>query len=98
MQVVIDSFAENAAFAREREPLEEFYSRITERIRKLPDFTAKQRLLVTLYDRFFTKAFPKLADRMGDRLHARRGGGLHPAVCGRRAACRVRSQSRGTAT
>ncbi|GAA4486854.1 DEAD/DEAH box helicase [Microbacterium panaciterrae] len=65
MQVVIDSFAENAAFAREREPLEEFYSRITDRIRKLPDFTSKQRLLVTLYDRFFTKAFPKLADRMG---------------------------------
>lgn len=65
MQVVIDSFAENAAFAREREPLEEFYSRITDRIRRLPDFTSKQRLLVTLYDRFFTKAFPKLADRMG---------------------------------
>lgn len=65
MQNTIDGFAGNAAFAREREPLEDFYSRITDRIRRLPDFTSKQRLLVTLYDRFFTKAFPKLADRMG---------------------------------
>ncbi|MDA4895408.1 DEAD/DEAH box helicase family protein [Streptomyces sp. MS2A] len=65
MQEVIDSFSENAAFAREREPLESFYSGITDHIRRLPDFTSKQRLLVTLYDRFFAKAFPKLADRMG---------------------------------
>ncbi|MFJ4046297.1 DEAD/DEAH box helicase family protein [Microbacterium sp. NPDC089987] len=65
MEQVLATFDENSAFAREREPLDVFYSRITEKIRGLDSVRAKQQMLVTLYDKFFTKAFPLLADRMG---------------------------------
>lgn len=65
MEHVLESFDENAAFAREREPLDAFYARVTDRIRGLDSVRAKQQMLVTLYDKFFTKAFPMLADRMG---------------------------------
>lgn len=65
MEHVLETFHENAAFAREREPLDAFYARITGRIRGLDTVSAKQQMLVTLYDKFFTKAFPLLADRMG---------------------------------
>ncbi|WP_309065545.1 type ISP restriction/modification enzyme [Microbacterium sp.] len=65
MEQVLGTFHENAAFAREREPLDAFYGRVTDRIRGLDSVRAKQQMLVTLYDKFFTKAFPLLADRMG---------------------------------
>lgn len=65
MEKVLATFDENEAFAREREPLDAFYSRVTDRIRKLDSVHAKQQMLVTLYDKFFTRAFPLLADRMG---------------------------------
>ncbi|MFE6735218.1 type ISP restriction/modification enzyme [Microbacterium sp. NPDC057650] len=65
MEHVLETFHENTAFAREREPLDAFYSRVTGRIRGLDTVSAKQQMLVTLYDKFFTKAFPLLADRMG---------------------------------
>ena len=65
LESVIDTFHDNAAFEREREPLDLFYVRVTDRIRRLPTVHAKQELLRTLYDKFFTKAFPLLADKMG---------------------------------
>ncbi|GAA5153523.1 hypothetical protein GCM10025768_23300 [Microbacterium pseudoresistens] len=65
MEKVLATFDENAAFAREREPLDAFYAKITEKIRGLESVRAKQQMLVTLYDKFFSKAFPLLADRMG---------------------------------
>jgi len=65
MEQVLATFDENAAFAREREPLDAFYAKITEKIRGLETVGAKQQMLVTLYDKFFSKAFPLLADRMG---------------------------------
>ncbi|RCK62130.1 damage-inducible protein [Microbacterium sorbitolivorans] len=65
LEKVLDTFHDNAAFAREREPLEAFYTRVTERIRGLTTVSAKQQMLVTLYDKFFSKAFPMLADQMG---------------------------------
>src|SRR5690606_14577454 len=65
MEKVLATFDENQAFAREREPLEAFYATVTKRIRGLETVSAKQQMLVTLYDKFFTKAFPLLADKMG---------------------------------
>jgi len=65
MEQVLATFHENEAFAVAREPLDAFYGRVTDRIRGLDSVHAKQQMLVTLYDKFFTKAFPLLADRMG---------------------------------
>lgn len=62
---VIAQFSENDAFAKELVPLEAFYAKVTSRIRGLDNVSAKQQMLVTLYDRFFSQAFPKLRDRMG---------------------------------
>ena len=90
MENVLATFHENQAFAREREPLEAFYAKVTERIRGLETVSAKQQMLVTLYDKFFTRAFPLLADRDGHRLHARPGRRLHPALGGRRIASPLR--------
>ncbi|MGY2900085.1 putative helicase [Curtobacterium sp. PvP017] len=65
LEAVLDTFQDNSAFEREREPLDLFYARVTDRIRRLPTVRAKQELLRTLYDKFFTKAFPLLAEKMG---------------------------------
>lgn len=65
LEKVIAQFSENAAFAKELEPLEAFYGKVTDRIRGLDDVAAKQQMLVTLYDKFFSQAFPRLRDRMG---------------------------------
>jgi predicted helicase len=65
LEAVVGTFHENSAFERERKPLDLFYLRVTDRIRGLRTVQAKQELLRTLYDRFFTKAFPLLSDKMG---------------------------------
>ena len=65
LEAVVKTFHGNFAFDREREPLDVFYARVTDRIRRLKTVRAKQELLRTLYDKFFTKAFPLLADKMG---------------------------------
>lgn len=62
---MIAQFSENDAFAKEPRALEAFYAKVTSRIRGLDNVSAKQQMLVTLYDRFFSQAFPKLRDRMG---------------------------------
>lgn len=65
LEKVVAQFGENAGFARELEPLEGFYAKVTTRIRGLQGMAAKQQMLLTLYDKFFSKAFPRLADRLG---------------------------------
>lgn len=82
MEKVLATFDENEAFAREREPLDAFYSRVTDRIRKLDSVHAKRQMLVTLYDKFFTRAIPVARRPHGHRVYAGRSRRLHPAVCG----------------
>lgn len=65
MQGIIDRLASNAVFEKEREPLEAFYTTMVERIRQIDNLEGKQRIMLTLYDKFFSKAFPDMADRLG---------------------------------
>lgn len=65
MQGIIDRLASNAVFEKEREPLEAFYTAMVERIRLIDNLEGKQRIMLTLYDKFFSKAFPAMADRLG---------------------------------
>lgn len=65
MQAVLDKIADNAMFIKEREPLEEFYQTMVARIRSIDNIVGKQQIMVTLYDKFFSKAFPKMSDRLG---------------------------------
>lgn len=65
MQGILNRLAENQVFETEREPLARFYATMTEKIRAIDNLAGKQEIMRTLYDRFFSKAFPKLGDRLG---------------------------------
>lgn len=65
MQGVLDLLGDNAVFLKEREPLEAFYNTMVTRIKEIDNITGKQQIMVTLYDQFFSKAFPAMANRLG---------------------------------
>lgn len=65
MQNLLDLLAENAGFEKEREPLDAFYQTMAERIAGIDNLAGKQEILRTLFDKFFSKAFAKMADRLG---------------------------------
>lgn len=65
MQAILDAIGDNKVFVRERQPLEDFYSKMVERIKGIDNIAGKQEIMRTLYDNFFSKAFPDMADRLG---------------------------------
>lgn len=50
---------------KEAETLNKFYSSVRMRAQGVEDATAKQKIVVELYDKFFKAAFPKLTARLG---------------------------------
>lgn len=65
MQGILDRLATNSVFENEREPLAKFYETMTEKIRAIDNLAGKQEIMRTLYDKFFSKAFPSMQDRLG---------------------------------
>ncbi|MFR8481322.1 MAG: DEAD/DEAH box helicase [Varibaculum timonense] len=65
MQAILDRLATNQVFETEREPLAKFYVTMAEKITTIDNLAGKQEIMRTLYDRFFTKAFPSIKDRLG---------------------------------
>ena len=65
MQGVLDLIGDNAVFVKEREPLEAFYTTMVKRIQEIDNIAGKQEIMRTLYDNFFSKAFPQMTDRLG---------------------------------
>lgn len=65
MQGIVDRLASNTVFEKERRPLEKFYQAMVQRIKQVDNLAGKQQIMLTLFDRFFSKAFPNLADRLG---------------------------------
>lgn len=65
MQAILDRLATNQVFETEREPLAKFYVTMVEKITTIDNLAGKQEIMRTLYDRFFTKAFPSIKDRLG---------------------------------
>lgn len=45
--------------------LDEFYKSVKDRVSKLDNAEAKQKVIVELYDKFFKSAFPKLVEKLG---------------------------------
>ena len=45
--------------------LDEFYKSVKDRVSKLDNGEAKQKVIVELYDKFFKSAFPKLVEKLG---------------------------------
>lgn len=65
MQGIVDRLASNEVFEKERRPLEKFYTAMVERIKQVDNLAGKQQIMLTLFDKFFSKAFPNMADRLG---------------------------------
>lgn len=65
MQAILDRLATNQVFEKEREPLTKFYDTMAEKITSIDNLAGKQEIMRTLYDRFFSKAFPAIKDRLG---------------------------------
>lgn len=65
MQGLLDTLESNAMFENERQPLAKFYDTMVERIKGIDNVAGKQDIMRTLYDKFFSKAFPSMADRLG---------------------------------
>lgn len=64
MQVMMDVLDKHN-IQKEAETLEKFYASVRTRAEKITDLKAKQKIIVELYDKFFSNAFPKLKDKLG---------------------------------
>lgn len=64
MQQVLDTLNEHN-LEKEAESLEKFYDSVRRRAAGIDNTTAKQRIIVELYDKFFRNAFPKMTERLG---------------------------------
>ena len=64
MQTVLDVL-EPQGLDRETENLDDFYASVRRRVEGAGTAEARQRIVVELYDKFFGKAFPRMAQRLG---------------------------------
>ena len=64
MQKVVDIF-EQKNLETETKQLNDFYESIQFRVKNIQSSEGKQKIIKELYDSFFNKAFPKMAERLG---------------------------------
>ena len=64
MQKVLDALQEQQ-LDNENKSLEKFYQSVHMRAEGINDDSAKQKIIVQLYDKFFKNAFPRMTDRLG---------------------------------
>lgn len=64
MQEVLDVLQEHR-LDKEADTLEQFYASVEMRAEGIDDASAKQKIIVELYDKFFRNAFPKMTERLG---------------------------------
>ncbi|WP_339720495.1 type ISP restriction/modification enzyme [uncultured Paraglaciecola sp.] len=64
MQEVLDLLHEHR-LDKEADTLEQFYASVEMRAEGIDDASAKQKIIVELYDKFFRNAFPKMTERLG---------------------------------
>ena len=64
MQDVLEVLHEHR-LEKEADTLERFYASVRRRADQIEDITAKQKIVVELYDKFFRNAFPKMTERLG---------------------------------
>ncbi|MEJ1179597.1 MULTISPECIES: DEAD/DEAH box helicase [unclassified Pseudarthrobacter] len=65
MQNILNQLDDHSAFEKERAGLEKFYDSVRARVKSIDNAGAKQKIILELYDNFFRKAFPRVADRLG---------------------------------
>ncbi len=65
MADVLRALHEEEAIEQERTELSSFYRSVRTRVEKLDNLAARQKVVKDLYETFFRRAFPKVADRLG---------------------------------
>jgi len=64
MQDVLDVLNKHS-LDKEAETLEKFYASVKMRAQGIEDLSAKQKIIVELYEKFFKNAFPRMTERLG---------------------------------
>lgn len=65
MNTIAEMLTEHSMIENERRELDSFYQAMVERIEAVHTLTGKQEIMRTLYDRFFSQAFPRMSERLG---------------------------------
>lgn len=65
MNTIVEMLASHSMFENERRDLDAFYQAMVERIEAVHTLAGKQEIMRTLYDRFFSQAFPRMSERLG---------------------------------
>ena len=65
MNTILEMLTDHSMIENERRDLDSFYRAMVERIEAVHTLTGKQEIMRTLYDRFFSQAFPRMSERLG---------------------------------
>lgn len=65
MNTIVEMLASHSMFENERRELDSFYRAMVERIEAVHTLAGKQEIMRTLYDHFFSQAFPRMSERLG---------------------------------
>ena len=65
MNTIAEMLTDHSMIENERRDLDSFYRAMVERIEAVHTLTGKQEIMRTLYDRFFSQAFPRMSERLG---------------------------------
>ena len=65
MNTILEMLTDHSMIENERKDLDAFYRAMVERIEAVHTLAGKQEILRTLYDRFFSQAFPRMSERLG---------------------------------
>ena len=65
MNTIMEMLASHSMIENERRELDSFYRAMVERIEAVHTLAGKQEIMRTLYDRFFSQAFPRMSERLG---------------------------------
>ncbi|WP_048770555.1 DEAD/DEAH box helicase [Cellulomonas flavigena] len=65
MNAIVEMLASHSMLENERRDLDAFYRAMVERIEAVHTLSGKQEIMRTLYDRFFSQAFPRMSERLG---------------------------------
>ena len=65
MNTILEMLTDHSMIENERKDLDAFYRAMVERIEAVHTLAGKQEIMRTLYDRFFSQAFPRISERLG---------------------------------
>lgn len=65
MNTILEMLTDHSMIENERRDLDSFYQAMVKRIKAVHTLSGKQEIMRTLYDRFFSQAFPRMSERLG---------------------------------